>query len=117
MANARTRRTILDVLATDTTWQRVGHRGDGVWQGKCLSCNRKLVVSLDGSPISRVTIEHIVPKHHGGTDDLVNLGLTCARCNHGKGARHDRRPLSDPTLQRVITHLQEERQARWRERG
>lgn len=115
MANARTRRTILEILATDATWQRVGHRGDEVWEGRCLSCGRKLVVALDGTPISQVTIEHIVPRHHGGSDDLANLGLTCARCNHGKGARHDRRPLDDPRLQQIISHLQVQRRTRWRD--
>jgi len=30
-------------------------------------------------------IEHIVPRVHGGGDDLANLALACAACNYGKG--------------------------------
>lgn len=30
-------------------------------------------------------VEHIIAKQHGGTDDLDNLALSCARCNAFKG--------------------------------
>lgn len=30
-------------------------------------------------------IEHIIPKIHGGTDDLNNLALACIDCNLHKG--------------------------------
>jgi hypothetical protein len=30
-------------------------------------------------------IEHIIPKIHGGTDDLDNLALACIDCNLHKG--------------------------------
>ncbi|MFY0580829.1 hypothetical protein ACN28S_47185 [Cystobacter fuscus] len=68
------RRRILDIVATDATFERTEHRGQEVWLGKCLHCNAYLVIGLDGEPISRATIEHIVPQVHGGTDDLGNLG-------------------------------------------
>ena len=84
-------------------------------EGKCLHCRRKLHLRPSGAPISRATIEHIVPRHHGGTDDIRNLGIACARCNHGKGVRHDRRALDDPKLAAIIRYLQEERDHRWRE--
>lgn len=45
------------------------------------------MVDLNGDPISRATLEHIIPRTHGGTDALENLGLACARCNQGKGSR------------------------------
>jgi hypothetical protein len=29
--------------------------------------------------------EHILPRQHGGTDDLANLALACYHCNRHKG--------------------------------
>ena len=31
-----------------------------------------------------IHIDHIVPKSHGGTDDLANLALSCEFCNRAK---------------------------------
>lgn len=31
------------------------------------------------------TIEHIIPKHHGGSDRLKNLAMSCLRCNNTRG--------------------------------
>lgn len=31
-------------------------------------------------------VEHILPKKHGGTDDLDNLALACIDCNLHKGS-------------------------------
>ena len=33
------------------------------------------------------TIDHVVPRSRGGTDELSNLVLACRRCNSAKGAR------------------------------
>ena len=30
-------------------------------------------------------VEHIIPRQHGGTDDLENLALACIDCNLHKG--------------------------------
>ena len=30
-------------------------------------------------------VEHILPRQHGGTDDLLNLALACCHCNRHKG--------------------------------
>src|SRR4051794_4417996 len=38
------------------------------------------------SPVARLQIEHIIPRKHGGTDDLENLALACIDCNLHKGA-------------------------------
>jgi hypothetical protein len=38
------------------------------------------------SPVIAHQIEHIIPRKHGGTDDLQNLPLACAACNLFKGA-------------------------------
>lgn len=110
-----TRRRLLWCAATDRTFDRVEAQGGMVLAGKCLHCGRKLLLRTDGEPVSRATIEHIVPRSHGGSDALDNLGIACARCNHGKGMRLDVRSRNDPTLRRVIETLQERRRARWRE--
>lgn len=34
-----------------------------------------------------LTIDHIVPKSHGGTDHISNLWLLCGACNSSKGTR------------------------------
>jgi hypothetical protein len=39
----------------------------------------------DDSPLAAHHIEHIIPKVHGGTDDLNNLALACIDCNLHKG--------------------------------
>jgi hypothetical protein len=36
-------------------------------------------------PFSTFQIEHIVPRKHGGNDELANLALSCDRCNSHKG--------------------------------
>jgi len=37
------------------------------------------------SPLAVLHIEHIIPKIHGGSDDLDNLALACIDCNLHKG--------------------------------
>ena len=108
-------RLILGIVATDRTFERADHRGAEVWVGKCLHCNSHLVIRLDGEPISQATIEHIVPRTHGGTDDIENLGLACARCNWQKGVRHDNRRADDPKAMEVVARLQDRRRKRWRD--
>jgi hypothetical protein len=39
----------------------------------------------DDSPWAVLHVEHIIPKVHGGTDDLQNLALACIDCNLHKG--------------------------------
>ena len=39
----------------------------------------------DDSPLAVLHIEHIIPRIHGGTDDLDNLALACIDCNLHKG--------------------------------
>ena len=112
---ASKRKKLLAIIATDRTFERVEARGEAVWAGKCIHCNRKLVVTLDGDPVNRVTIEHIVPRNHGGTDELDNLALACAGCNQEKGVRHDHKRNDDPRLRAVIDTLQARRRERWRE--
>jgi 5-methylcytosine-specific restriction endonuclease McrA len=39
----------------------------------------------DDSPLASLHVEHIIPKTHGGSDDLDNLALACIDCNLHKG--------------------------------
>ncbi|MEO1480713.1 MAG: HNH endonuclease domain-containing protein [Myxococcota bacterium] len=115
MVKASKRKTILALVATDSTFSRKTYRGQEMWEGRCIFTGRKLYVSLDGEPINDVTIEHIVPRTHGGDDALMNLALAGGRANAQKGARLDKRRFDDPTLQRVIRDLQAKRRERYRD--
>lgn len=105
---------LLWCAAVDRTWRRVEHGGRTCLMGKCIHCNRKITLGLDGTPGPTTTLEHIVPRTHGGTHAPDNLALACARCNGQKGVRLDGRPLHDPTLQKVIGTLSERRERRLR---
>ncbi|MEW5854856.1 MAG: HNH endonuclease [Myxococcota bacterium] len=109
------RQRVLAIIATDRTFERAEYRGREVWQGRCLHCNAYLLVELSGEAISRATIEHIIPRVHGGTDAPENLGLACARCNQGKGMRHDRNFKRDPRVQEMVERLLQRRRERWRD--
>lgn len=74
------------------------------------------MVGVDGAPLGPVSIEHIVPKTHGGDNKLINLALACSRFYIAKGARLDRLPLENDRLQRIILLLQARRRERWRDR-
>lgn len=113
-ASRRTQRLLLWCAATDKTFERAEVSGRPVLTGKCIHCNARHTITLDGDPLTLATIEHIVPKHHGGTDAIDNLAIACARCNIGKGHRLDGRKWEDDTLQRVIATLRERRTARMR---
>ena len=39
----------------------------------------------DDSPLAALHVEHIIPKVHGGVDELDNLALACIDCNSHKG--------------------------------
>lgn len=49
---------------------------------RCEYCQRLQV----DSPLIPLQIEHIVPRKHGGGDELDNLALACADCNLRKGS-------------------------------
>ena len=100
--------------ATDATFElaRIGDRT--VLAGRCIHCTRKLAIDLEGNPLGQETVEHIIPRTHGGTDAIENLAIACSRCNQGKGARLDPRRWEDETLQRVIAGLQARRAERMR---
>ena len=52
----------------------------GLQEGKCNGCEVLF-------PFRNMTIDHIIPRSRGGTDDTDNLQLLCAACNSTKGNR------------------------------
>lgn len=110
----RARQLLRAVAESDRAFVLRELRGSWAWVGPCLHCKRAIVVPRDDREPASATLEHIVPRTHGGGDELENLGLACASCNHAKGKRLDWRRLDDPTLQRVIERLRAERKARMR---
>jgi 5-methylcytosine-specific restriction endonuclease McrA len=114
MKAARVHRLLLWCAATDRTFCRVDLGGAAALVGKCIHCQSKLVLDLTGRPLSSASLEHIVPRTHGGTDALDNLAIACRRCNLEKGYRLDPRPRSDPKLGEVIETLRRRRRERLR---
>ncbi|OYV54240.1 MAG: hypothetical protein B7Z76_15265, partial [Acidiphilium sp. 20-67-58] len=51
-------------------------------KGKCIICLVKFTKE------KKYTIDHIMPLHLGGSNDVSNLQLVCKGCNSRKGHRH-----------------------------
>lgn len=64
----------------------------GIQEGQCNGCRWPM-------PFRNMTIDHIVPRSKGGTDDSDNLQLLCGACNSAKGIG---------TQEALITKLREE---------
>lgn len=112
--SASLKRKLIWAAATDRTFRQTNIGGRPALAGKCIHCRRAIIVALDAGR-SSATLEHIVPRNHGGTDSLDNLALACAGCNQGKGSRLDHRRFDDAKLQEVIATLQKRRAERRRE--
>lgn len=82
-------------------WLRARFRKQG---GRCFYCRCRLVLrttqrdkaippeSERDLAIRPHTLDHVVPKAHGGSDGLSNRVLACAPCNADKG---DRMPTAE----------------------
>ena len=116
MGSRRKQRLLLEVASSDRTFEPKVLDGERILEGKCIHCQRKLALRADGTPLNGATLEHIVPRNHGGTDDLDNLAIACARCNSEKGLRHDHKRPDDPKLLEVIERLRQRRRERLTER-
>ena len=105
--------TLLNAIAaTDATFRREGRD----WIGKCLICNGPL--RFDAETGTGATVEHIVPRTHGGGNGLRNLGVAHRRCNGEKGIHWDggRRGRMQPArYEALIATLLARRAERWRE--
>jgi hypothetical protein len=73
--------------------------------GYCLSPQRLVMARLE--------IEHLVPRAEGGSDDEINLWLSCPLCNRHKADRvchidpitQTRAPLFNPRTQKWSEHF------------
>ncbi len=61
------------------------------------------------APFVKHQLEHIVPRQHGGRDDLSNLALACYRCNKFKGPNLS---AFDPRTGKIVRIFNPRRQ-RW----
>ena len=75
MTASKTRRLLLWAAATDRTFElrRSGPQRTRVLYGKCIHCKTRHEIATDGTPLTHATVEHIVPRHHGGLDTLDNI--------------------------------------------
>jgi 5-methylcytosine-specific restriction endonuclease McrA len=97
------------VAETDSTFARKG----ADWVGKCLICNGP--IAFDARTGEGATLEHIRARKRGGTEELVNLAVVHARCNHEKGRRWDpKRRRESAEYDAFIARLLERRRERWR---
>ncbi len=103
---------LLAAAVTDRTFERARLDERPVWVGKCIHCQRKLVVADDGRSLGEATLEHIIPRTRGGTNELGNLAVACARCNREKGKRHDHK--RGERLDDIVATLRARRAERWR---
>ena len=104
---------LLMCAAQDHTFKYSGGQR-GTWVGKCIHCRRKIGLDADGTPHGGTSLEHIVPRTHGGMNALDNLALACTRCNGQKGRKVDVLPWNHSRLQSMIQQLRDERQKRLR---
>jgi 5-methylcytosine-specific restriction endonuclease McrA len=110
----RHHRLLLWCAATDSTFRRHERVEHALLVGKCIHCNRKVVVDVDPDEASHATWEHIRPRTHGGANTRFNLAVACGGCNASKGYRLDSRRWNDPTLRAVVARLAERRRGRLR---
>ena len=75
-------------------------------RGKCEYCQCPEAYWPDS-----FTVEHIVPRQQGGTDDLDNLAWACFGCN---GRKHTKTRGVDPQTQESVV-LFDPRQQKWSE--
>ena len=104
---------LLAAAVTDSTFAQTTLDGKTVWVGKCIHCNSKLVVDDKGRAMGEATLEHVWPETQGGTNEVANLAVACARCNREKGSRHDHR--GGQRLEEVVALLRTRRAERWRD--
>lgn len=62
--------------------------------------------------MGEATLEHVWPETQGGTNEVANLAVACARCKREKGSRHDHK--GGQRLEEVVALLRTRRAERWR---
>lgn len=101
------------LASTDSTFVDRG----SFWEGKCIHCKTKLRIRNDGKLLDKTSIEHIVPRNKGGSNELTNLAFACKSCNGMKGRDVDILSENNPKYQKVVGFLVERRKERWVDPG
>lgn len=97
------------VARTDSTFSL----DKGIWSGKCLICNGPM--AFEAKTGEGATLEHILARTRGGTDDPENLGLVHASCNWEKGRRWDpKNRRAEDEYNALVARFLARRQQRWR---
>lgn len=65
-------------------WQKLRARILARDKGLCQPCLKL------GRPVAARDVDHVVPKHRGGTDDDTNLQSLCGPCHDAKTAKEGR---------------------------
>lgn len=50
---------------------------------RCCYCGIRMMGT--GHDDSAPTFEHVVPRYHGGTNDMSNIVIACRKCNNDRG--------------------------------
>ena len=81
--NKRIRKLDIDTQAKDELFERFvelfNHGGF-----KCAYCDRRMGLKWGDNEIS-FTIDHVLARSHGGTDNIHNIIFACQSCNAMKG--------------------------------
>ena len=78
----------------------------------CPECGRRMVLKFRGKqpPNTLATIDHIVSRMDGGSDQRENLRLICRRCNHEKDWRtpteHEAKTAAERRATAVVTAVE-----------
>jgi 5-methylcytosine-specific restriction endonuclease McrA len=71
--------------------EAIYHRLFHEQHGQCFYCQQLMLLpdpeqTQRPLPPARITIEHLIPRTHGGTDDPHNVVGACSRCNNERGS-------------------------------
>lgn len=79
-----------------STWNRESVRGHlrAMYGDNCHWCGELMRFNASPNHDRFPTIEHLVPRSEGGSNQMENLRLACKRCNNGRHAQ--------PSLKKVL---------------
>ena len=69
--------------------------------GLCFWCKQPMVLAVGAKHNHNpniATLDHVVPRSHGGNDELTNLVVACNKCNQEKGNKLVEADISERVL-------------------
>ena len=67
--------------------------------GRCVYCNAE-------TPTSLRTVDHAIPRSHGGGNTRTNLLPACYHCNHARGTTSPASRLAHPRWQVLVKQME-----------